>query len=195
MNHKSNVAIFAGIFFIFLGLATLIEVLFGVYLPIGRIFFGFLLCYLGYYLITGYRTRCPRWYEYHRCNTHNNTTTMDSVILEINEGMLRDKQPFSYATTLGSTIIDMTHIYQSDKQPKTQHTIILDTTLGNTTLKINKNYSFCIHIHGSLGHITLPNGQHGAFKKHTFCHPEQSTTYDLEIHAHTVLGSLDIALV
>lgn len=194
MNHQSNATIFIGIFFIFLGLATLFEVLFGVYIPVGRIFFGFLLCYLGYILITGYRFRPHTWHTYRSCQSCNNTTTMNSATVEINEDMLKN-QDFSYTTTCGSTIIDMTRIYHTDEQPRIKHSITLDTTLGNTTLKINKNYSFCIHMHGSLGHITLPNGQHGTFKNHMFCHPENSATFDLEIHAHTVLGSLDIVLV
>jgi hypothetical protein len=193
MNQHNSV-LFFGIFFIFLGLSILLGVLFGINIPVGRIFWGFSLCYLGYYCIAGHHNSRKIWHSYHKCNACN-STTMDSLIIELTEDTFKTNDPFEYTTTLGSTIIDMTHLYQTEDLPKIKHKVIIDTTLGSTTIKINKNYKFCIHTHGTLGHITLPNGQHCAPRAHLFCHPEDGTDFDLEIHAHTVLGGLDIILV
>ena len=43
--------ILVGIFLVFLGLSIFLEILFGINIPIGRLFGGILLCYIGYYII------------------------------------------------------------------------------------------------------------------------------------------------
>ena len=124
-----------------------------------------------------------------------NATVMGSSTIELDEEALNNKEPFEYSTTMGSSIIDMTRICPSGDQPKTKHTIIIDTVMGKTSLKLNKNCAFCVHSQGSLSNVTLPDGSTMTSGSRTFCSRPEISTLDLEIHAHTVLGTLDIILV
>jgi predicted membrane protein len=195
MKHPHLFPIWAGIFFIIFGTTMLLNAILGIHIPIGRILCGLLLCYAGLHCIT----RRHRHHRVHRCcdfcHDTDNSTTLNSTILELNEDVFRDKEPFEYTTTLGTTIIDLTNVYPREDLPKKKHTIMLDTVLGKTILKINKSYAFCIHIQGTGAHVELPHGQKKHIRNHVFCNPEGCTNPDLEIHAHTTFGSLEIELV
>jgi predicted membrane protein len=177
------------------GITMLINAILGIHIPIGRIFFGFLLCYAGYYCIVGRHKHSRTRYCCHFCHSTTHSTTLDTVNFELNENTLHDQEPFEYTTTLGTTIIDLTNIYSLEDSPKNKHTLAINTVLGKTIIKINKSYSFCIQAHGTCSHIALPHGQKLHTNSHTFCHPEDCTTPDIQIHAHTVLGTIEIVLV
>lgn len=195
MTKQKFVTTGIGLFLIFFGVSLLLEVLFGISIPVGRIFFGFLLCCIGYYCISYRHTSHRNWYSCHRYYTDTNTTTLDTLIVEINENMVSEKEPFEYTTTLGSSVIDLTRFYVNEPQQKNSHTIFINTRLGHTILKINKNYAFCINTHGTLSHVTLPHGQNHKTNTHIFCNHTDNLVPDIQIYAHTVLGHLDIVLV
>lgn len=195
MNHPRAFPFWAGVFFLIFGITMLINAVLGIHIPVFRICFGMLLCYLGYQCLTGHRSRNRTRYCRHFCHTTATSTTLDAVTLELNEETLKDKEPFEYTTTLGNTIVDLTNVYSREDLPKNKHTLIIDTVMGKTVLKINKSYSFCIHVHGTGAQIELPQGQKLHTRNHVFCNPEGCTNPDLEIHAHTTFGSLEIVLV
>lgn len=185
----------AGCFLIFFGLSIFLDILFGVNIPVGRLSGGILLCFLGYYIIVGRHSRCRAWHSFHNCHNGCDSTTMGSSTIELDETALNNKEPFEYSTIMGNSIIDLTRIYPSSSEQKTKHTLIIDTVMGKTILKINKHCTFCIHAQGSLGSVVLPDGSTMISGSRVFhSHPE-ITTPDLEIHAHTVMGSLEVIVV
>ena len=195
MQHLRTFPFWIGLLLIIFGITILLNAILGIHIPIGRICLGMLLCYLGYVCLTGRRRHYKNSSCCHFCHTTATSTTLDTVTLELNEETLKDKDPFEYTTTLGNTTIDLTNVYSREDMPRTKHTFVIDTVLGKTVLKINKSYSFCIHIHSTGAQVELPHGQKLHAKNHLFCSPEGCTNPDLEIHAHTTLGNLEIILV
>ena len=189
MNGPCSLSMFLGLGLITLGLSIFINILFGINIPVARIFGGILLCYFGYYLIVGHHF--PYRSTYSSCQFNNHSTVMGSSTIVLDENGLKQKDTFEYATTMGSTVIDVTRVYPSQEQPKITRSLRIETTMGKTILKINKACSITIHADSSLANVVLPDGS-------KICSGTQtlgSQPADIELYAHTVLGELEIVMV
>lgn len=200
MKEIRIVPLIIGFFLIFLGTSIFVKLLVNIDIPVGRIFWGLALCYFGYYIIMNrcYRHRQYRagntWDRIDSCYNNCNSTIMGSATIEVDETAFTNKEPFEYRTTMGNSIIDMTRICPTDGQ-KTKRIVLIDTIMGKTILKINKNCAFCIHAKVSLSNVKLSDGTIMNSGMRIFCsHPDVSIP-DLEIHALTVMGELEIITV
>ncbi len=194
MKQLSIVQLGIGIFLILLGISIFVDMVFGINLPIGRLFFGFLLCYLGYYIIIG-NNRANRTGHFYGAHKDTYSTTMGSSTIKVDQETIDKKDPLEYSITLGSTVIDLSSITPSLEQPQKKHTLIIDTVMGKTIVKINKHCPFCIHAQGTLSSAVLPDGSIMTSGTRTYCSHDETTTPVLDIHARTVLGALEIRTV
>ena len=197
MNEPFCFSMFFGLVLILLGLSIFLNILFGINIPVARVFIGILLCYFGYYILVGhpfswsYSSR----YAYSDHKYYNHTTVMGSSTIVLDENSLKQQDPFEYSTTMGETIIDITRIYPSQEEPKVTHTLNINTTMGKTILKINKASTINIHADSSLGNVILPDGSKISSGSHRLSSQPDSSPTDIELYAHTILGELEIKLV
>jgi len=170
--------LFWGTFFILIGASFILKALFGIALPIGRIFFGIAFLYLGVSLITGLH-----W------DSNKNPTVISSV------GYGSHKQylpiitvldpPYEYSVIFGSTSIDFTQILE--KQIRSEISIIF----GAADIYIDPNIPTRITINNVFAQAHTPNGNKGAIGTHVYANSDQECP-QLNINVNVVFGNVNI---
>lgn len=197
MNQPFCFSMFFGLILILFGLSIFINILFGIDIPVGRVCIGILLCYFGYHILTGHSTSWA-WSSRHTCSDYkncNHSTVMGDSTTILDEQSLKQKNPFEYSTTMGAAIIDISSVYPSEETSKIPHTLNISTTMGKTTIKINKTCKVTINANSSLGNVVLPDGSKICTGSHVIGSQTQHETADIHINARTTLGELEIKLV
>jgi hypothetical protein len=134
-------SLFCGLFLLLLGVSIVINSVFGLHLPIVKLFFAGFLIYLGIKILLPSQ---HRW-EWH-CSGKN-TCAMEQHI----EG---DR----YTIRFGSSTVDLTSL-QSLTEPKT---VYVDTQFANVTVLLPANVPVRVKADLSFGSVQLPRNIEGS---------------------------------
>lgn len=188
-------AIIWGTLLIIFGVSLLINVIFGIHLPLGRIFLGLLLLYFGIQIITGYSKK-QSWACGAYCRQSSSTcnTCCGKSDIKVDAQTLNtDSTPLEYSTVFGSACIDLTDLSLDALRNKGATTFIsINTVFGKTELKLNKNVPVQIIGKCSFGKTSFPDNTMITFGTHTYLSHGQSEAPLVIIQTNTVFGDLEI---
>lgn len=186
-----------GSFFLLAGITIFINIIFGIYIPFGRIFWGLLLLYIGVVLITG------RSYNFNSCGSryHGTTTsysnwmggaTIDFDVATAAQTIARSE----FNTVMGATDLDLSHIkpesLPANHMPLDIH---INTVFGRTVVKISKDTPVRIEVRGAFSGTHLPDHSNIAFGSHTYMSHQDAPFVPVRISTNTVFGALEVIRV
>lgn len=187
-----------GTFFVMAGISIFVNVIFGINIPFGRIFFGLLMLYIGFMFISGFSRFnaggcCAQYRGSAGC--HSNCLGKAEIIIDA-ATVAQQHSNYEYSTILGSSIIDLSHLRPEDiSADKTPLIITANTVLGKTDLKINKNIATRINAHGVLSGTNLPDGTAVTMGSHIYSSHAAPVAPQIVISTNTVLGGLEVVSV
>jgi len=166
-------AVFWGVIIILLGLSIILKEIFGVHIPVFRIFVGLILIYLGVKILAG------GFWRHHYAN---------SVVF--NEANMNfDESQQDYNIVFGHGVIDLFKMDASH----TNRSFDVNVVFGNGTLILNDSIPIFVEISSAFGTAIVPDKTINALGKSTFT----TTAYKANepytyIKASVVFGRLDI---
>ncbi|MCL5436629.1 MAG: cell wall-active antibiotics response protein [Candidatus Dependentiae bacterium] len=192
-------SIVIGAFFLLAGITILLNIILGVHIPFGRIFWGALLIYIGVVLVTG-TSRC-RWCT--SCGSRYQGTTASysnwagsaRIIFDADAAMQSGAHS-AFSTVMGETNLDLTGI-TADSVPSGRQPLMIDvsTVFGKTEIRISRETPVRIDLRGAFSGSTLPDHTNISFGSHSYIsHPDAKEPV-LRISASTVFGALEVISV
>lgn len=186
-----------GSFFLIAGITVFVNIIFGIHIPFGRIFWGLMLVYIGVMLVTGttYRFRsCGSRYHGSAASYANwmGAATIDFDVETASKSINQSE----FNTVMGSTDLDLTRITPSSVP--TNHIpldININTVFGKTLVKISKDTPVRIDVRGAFSGSQLPNNSSIAFGSHTYISHPDVQFIPVRIVTSTVFGALEIVRV
>jgi hypothetical protein len=188
-----NTSLIIGSLFLLAGVSIFINLVFGINIPFGRIFWGLLLLYVGVMFITGFSRHQSNW---RCCSSFNGTSASHSNMMGSATITLDAKTAAAhghsgeYLTMMGSTILDLTALKAEDIA-QNPITITTDTIFGKTIIKINKDIPFRINARGAFSGTNLPDGSTVVFGSQNYNSPDATATPKVIITTNTVFGGLE----
>lgn len=189
-------SIIIGLFFLFAAISIFVNIIFGINLPFGRIFWGIVLLYLGITLITGtsrhkINKRCSS--SYHGATTRYANWAGSAHIIFDAAQALQNTSASEFSTVMGSTELDLTHItpeiVPSNRLPLT---IDVSTVFGKTVVKIPKETSVRIDVRSAFAGTELPDQTNISFGSHTYFSHQDADAIHVHLSTSTVFGALEI---
>ncbi|HBL98190.1 TPA: hypothetical protein DDZ86_00935 [Candidatus Dependentiae bacterium] len=185
-----------GTFLILSGISIFFNILFGIHIPFGRIFFGLFLLYVGFMLITNFSKYQMEW---HCCSTYqgslpsySNWMGTANVLLD-EQTLIQSSGLCEYLTVMGSTTLDLSHITPEILAKTTNSiTMSIDTIMGKTIVKINKDVPIRINARGAFSGTALPDGDAIVFGARSYFSHGPTVAPRITINTSTVMGSLSI---
>lgn len=171
--------VFWGVMLILLGIAVIIKVVFQVNIPLGRLFFAFILIYIGIWFLMGGKWSCP-------IQGNGNTVIF-------NESQINITQPSNeeYNVIFSRGIMDFTGVVlKSEGVTRFQ----VNTIFGSGVIKLNPDIPAKIIFDSPFASVQLPNGNNITFgTNYAYTTPSfQENQGHLLIKAVVVFGSLEI---
>jgi len=140
--------VFWGLLLVLLGIIVIINVVFGIKIPIFRIFLGLLLIYWGLRLLTGISF----------CHKSRNAALFEEKKIE--SVSPSDK----YDIVFGKRVIDLSNVVLNDEIFKVE----VNTVFGSSIVKINPQVPTKIVAESFFGSATLPDGNSVTFGEYTY---------------------------
>lgn len=134
-----------GSFFILLGVSVILKHTLHIDIPVGRLFFGLFLVYLGIQIVTG------------GCRGKGEGVCGPNVIFA--EGKTSPDQNGEYNVIFGKGEIDLTGL---DAREKGQ-SVKANTIFGSSTIKLKGSLPVRVKANSAFGSVRLPNGNQTAF--------------------------------
>ncbi len=134
-----------GSFFILLGLSVILKHTLHVDIPVGRIFFGLFLVYLGVQIATGGVRRHPEG----ACGPN----------VVFTEGKIAPDQNGEYNVIFGKGEMDLTGLADKEKNKSVK----ANTIFGSSRIKVKAEAAVLVKANSAFGSIRLPNGNQTAF--------------------------------
>jgi hypothetical protein len=188
-----------GSFFLLAGISIFINIIFGINIPFGRIFWGLVLLYLGIMLITG-TSRCRMG---HNCGSkyrgsamsYSNWAGSADISFDVAAAAQSDTHP-DFSTVMGSTDLDLSQI-KPETLPANRIPLSIDisTVFGKTIVKISKDTPVRIDVRSAFAGTELPDHTNISFGSHTYVSHQGTTVAPLHISTSTVFGGLEIVRV
>jgi hypothetical protein len=171
--------VFWGVLLILMGIAVIIKVVFQVNIPLGRLFFAFILIYVGLWFLLGGKFG---W----QSQIHGNTVVF-------NESQVNITQPSAeeYNVIFGKGIMDLTGVILN-KEGVTR--LKVNTIFGSGVLKLNPDIPTKIVFDSPFASVQLPDGNNitfGSNYSYTTKSYQENQGY-LLIKADVVFGSLEV---
>lgn len=164
--------VFWGVVLILIGLGVIINVVFGVKIPIFRTIFALFLIYLGIQMLTG----TSFW------NKSKKTAIFEEKAIEVTTAS--DK----YDVVFGKGEIDLSGIELKEHNVR----VDINTVFGGSVIKINPALPTRIVASSAFGGAHLPDGNMVAFGQYTYKTENfKSAEKHLLIHASVVFGGLE----
>jgi hypothetical protein len=171
--------VFWGVLLILLGLAVIIKVVFQINLPLGRIFFAFILIYIGFWFLLGGKSGWqPQGY--------GNTVAFNDSQVSITQPSTEE-----YNIIFGKGTMDLTGIVLN--REGITH-LKVNTIFGSGVIKINPDIPAKIVFDSPFAAVRLPDGNNVTFGNnyaYTTKSFQENQGY-LLIKAEVVFGSLEI---
>lgn len=184
-----------GTFLILFGLSIIASVLFGISIPIVRIFLGLLLLYIGVQVISG-NSKKRAWHCGARCHRTSRecNTCCGTCNIHVDERALNaDSMPLEYSTVFGSARIDLSDLTVELLKKQGVTTVIsINTIFGKTELKLNKQVPVRIIGKSAFSKTSFPDNTMITFGTHTYLSHDPAEIPLVLIQANTVFGALEI---
>mgnify|MGYP001302797418 CR=1 FL=1 len=165
---------FWGVVLILIGLGVIINVVFGIKIPIFRTIFALFLIYLGIQMLTG----LSFW------NKSKKSTVFGEKTIEVIT--ISDK----YDVVFGKGKIDLSGIELKDQNVR----VDVNTVFGKSVIKINPALPTKIIANSAFGGAHLPDGSVVAFGQYTYkTENYKSAEKHLLIHASVMFGGMEFA--
>ncbi|HBY06229.1 MAG: hypothetical protein UV38_C0002G0012 [candidate division TM6 bacterium GW2011_GWE2_42_60] len=184
-----------GAFFILFGISIFLNLIFGIYIPVGRVFFGLIMLYIGLTFITGMPT-C-RNSEWRCCSSFHGSTSSHATwfgsadILLDGKTIAQPGQPHEYSTVFGSTMLDLSHLKSTDFTT-TPLLITASTVFGKTIVKISKDTPITITSKSAFASTVLPDQSTTAFGSAIYnSHPQPANPHII-MTTNTVFGETQV---
>ncbi len=171
--------VFWGVLLILLGIATIIKVVFQINIPLGRIFFAFILIYIGFWFLLGGKFG---WQPQRYGNT---------VVFNESQVSITELSTEEYNVIFGKGTMDLTGIIMN-KVGVTR--LKINTIFGSGVIKINPDIPTKIVFDSPFAAVRLPDGNNitfGSNYAYTTKNYQENQGY-LLIKADVVFGSLEI---
>lgn len=167
--------VFWGILLIIIGGGVIINVLFHIHLPIGRIVFAFILIYIGVRLMMG----GSFWWEGRWERPQNTIIFQESHIIP--------KPGEEYTVLFGAGNFDFPEIASGEKVSNVK----INTLFGGSTIKLDPNLPYKITSSAVFAGVEMPDGSDNWFGDHVY----QSKNFRedqpyLSIKADVIFGGL-----
>ncbi len=165
--------VFWGVIIVIIGLSIILNVIFGVHIPLFRIVFALFLIWLGITLLTGgsfwSRDKNKAIFEEKR---------IDSI-----------KKGSRYDVVFGKGVIDLSNIKLEDKVFK----VDVNTVFASNTIEIDSKMPVKIIVNSVFAGARMPDGNTIAFGQYTYKSDslKEDTSY-LHVQATVVFGGLQI---
>ena len=166
---------------IIFGISMLLGTLFGITIPVFRIFIGFFLVYLGIQMIANWPARKEQVKE---------SIYFGKRSLIVEAATIQGEKPVRYTVMFGTADIDLSHI-EAINQEHRPVKLEIKTLFGNTQLKINKDIPTKIISSTSFGQTEFPNDTNITFGSYTYRTYEEGKPH-LVIRTSTAFGKLEI---
>lgn len=171
--------VFWGVMLILLGVAIIIKVVFQINIPLGRLFFAFILIYFGVWFLMGGQWNCP-------IQGNGNTVIFSESRINITNSSTSE-----YNVIFSRGIMDFTGVgLKSEEVARFQ----VNTIFGSGVIKLNSNIPAKIIFDSPFASVRLPNGNNITFgSNYAYTTPSfQENQGHLLIKAVVVFGSLEI---
>ena len=172
--------VFWGIMLILLGAAVIIKVVFQVNIPLGRLFFAFILIYIGVWFLMG-----GKW-GFQTTNNNGNTVIFSESRVNVTKPSGEE-----YNVIFGRGIVDLTGIVLNNEGVTR---LKVNTIFGSGVLRLNPGIPTKIIFDSPFASVQLPNGNNipfGSNYTYTTQSFQENQGY-LLIKADVVFGSLEI---
>ncbi|MCL2062922.1 MAG: hypothetical protein FWG98_00925 [Candidatus Cloacimonetes bacterium] len=163
---------FWGGFLICWGLVLIIEKLFPIKIPFGRLIIAFLLIYGGVYLLT-------RTTKQKRVEVNTNIFTSSKVV--------NTKEGKEYNFVFGNNVIDLSDYDKSE-------TIEINTVFGSSTVYLSRDKTYKIRANTAFGETKLPFQRESWLGSCDFIIGEKDRDFKIPIEINTVFGSTNVLL-
>ncbi|MDQ7797590.1 MAG: LiaF-related protein [Candidatus Edwardsbacteria bacterium] len=164
--------VFWGVVLILIGLGVIINVVFGIKIPVFRTLFALFLIYLGLQMLTG----ISLW------NKSKKTAVFEEKTVEVTTAS--DK----YDVIFGKGEIDLSGIELKDQNVR----VDINTIFGGSVIKIDPAVPTKIVASSAFGGVHLPDGNVVAFGQYTYKTDNfKSSERHLLIHATVVFGGIE----
>jgi predicted membrane protein len=163
--------LFWGVVVVLLGLTIIINVAFGVKIPLFRIVFGLILIYWGVSLIAGSSFR-----------SRSTTAFSDSEIRPT-------KAVGKHDIIFGKGVIDLSNVSLSDRVNRYE----VNTVFGSSVIRLNPTMPVKVVVSSAFAGARLPDGNTMAFGEYTYRSPnlKEDSAY-LLVKASVVFGGLEV---
>lgn len=164
--------VFWGVFFVLLGIAIVINIVFKIDIPIFSIFLAFFFVYLGLSIITG-------GFSFSKMKDKWRTSNY--------EWNPNDPNSKNYEIAFGQGNIDLTQVTQIQGTAK----IRINIAFGQGLVIMNRQYAVKIIADSAFGKTTFPDGSFVSFGTHTYISPGFESAPDrIEIFANLAFGEM-----
>lgn len=189
-----------GAFFILFGLSIFVNIIFGIDIPVGRIFLGLWMLYLGLSFITGFSLcnktggRCCS--AFHGTAT-SHTTWFGSADIHLDSKIISQPGiPHEFSTVFGSTVLDLSHLKQENfTQTNIPLMLTVNTVFGKTVIKINKDIPITITSKSSFASSVLPDQSNTSFGSSVYNSHPHSTPAQIIMTTNTVFGETRVVKI
>jgi hypothetical protein len=175
---KMGIGLFIGILIILLGLGIIVNVIFGIHIPIFKILIGLILIFIGLKIIFG------PWFSF---PIHHGESGNAIFQERTYRGLSRDSK--EYSAVFGKAVVDLQDIELKEKVTR----IKINAVFGSADVILNKATPVRIKADAVFGGVQLPENITGAFGTSTY----QSKNFNenqnyLEIEGASVFGGIVI---
>ena len=165
--------VFWGIIIVIIGLSIILNVIFGVHIPLFRIVFALFLIWLGITLLTG-----GSFWSKDKNKAIFEEKRIDAI-----------KKASKYDVVFGKGVIDLSNIILEDKVFKVE----INTVFASNTIEIDPKMPAKIIVNSVFAGARMPDGNTIAFGQYTYKSDslKEDTSY-LQVQANVVFGGLQI---
>jgi len=150
---KMGIGLFIGVLIILLGLGIIVNVIFGIHIPVFKVLFGLILIFIGLKIILG-----PWFFPPIRHGESGNAIFQERIY----RGFIRDSK--EYNAVFGKAVIDLQDIELKEKVTR----IKINAVFGSADVILNKATPVRIKADAVFGGVQLPENITGAFGTSTY---------------------------
>lgn len=196
-----NGSIILATILILFGCSMLLGAIFGVAIPLVRIFIGILIVYWGVSILMGPSWSCRSSHQYscwshYKGNEGRHTDVMGSAHIVLDDEQIKANAPrYEYSTVFGGSVIDFTHVssalWRSFNVPLE---VDLSTVFGKMEVRLPKDLPVKITASSAFGKTEFPDESVVTFGSRNY-QTDATERPVLIIKASTVFGALEIRRV